>query len=212
MVERPWDPGFWALEQWPCHFPLFSDISKTFLVLSVHSAPGTILKPCQIEAILLLTIPLLLSISFLSPRRQKGAEKLSSLSKLQETRRQRQESNLRQFLFGSPALEFHVLLALLYSLFTLQATKHSRELGWAPWRNCRQPPGGALRRFCTHISPNTLGIVNSSALTADTKRLSYKMLGNLPRWGNLESSVYFGFPIESDVLLKLSVLNYYQYI
>ena len=61
--------------------PLFSDISKSLLVPSAHSVPGTVLKPCQIHH-LFLTIPLLLSLAFFPPGGKQGAEKLSSLSKL----------------------------------------------------------------------------------------------------------------------------------
>ena len=59
---RPWFLGAGAVT---LSLPIFSDISKSLLVPSVHSAPGTILKPCQIHH-LLLTIPLLLSLAFFS--------------------------------------------------------------------------------------------------------------------------------------------------
>ena len=123
-----------------------------------------------------------------------GAEKLSSLSKLRRPG-VRGKNPTRQFLFGSPALEFHVLLPLLYSAVYPPSHQTLPGAGLSTMKNCRQPPGGALRWFCTHISPNTLGITNSSALTANTKRLSLQDAREPSKMREFRIiRPYFGFP------------------
>lgn len=147
MVEGPWDPGLAGAD--PVTSPLLW--YQTFLVLSVHSAPG-ILKPCQILSFTPHNSTVIV-ISFLFHRRhKKGCREATVCS---ETRRQRQESNQAVSLEAQP--EFHVLLPLPLLCCLPPSHQTLPGAGLSTHEGIAVSHQGRCAGSGTHISPEYTG-------------------------------------------------------
>lgn len=179
MIGGPWEPGCpWSsVPHIQSHH--FSDLSKSYIVLSACYVPGTVLALLHVFIIYSSQNFCYYQARF--PHKKNEVQRSWAICHMAKW--QSRDSNPGSFTSEAPALQAIDLWPLMDSTVDcLKPPKPSLQLGWAPWMNsfC-SPAEGARDRFSTqlpeHPSPWAhWALSDSSALTGETMQLPARCL------------------------------------